>query len=123
MKPLVAILSLVCVGLAAQLLLGHNRGQQAEKDLTVTLSQLQNLSNQVAETHAKLDEEAKLASYLQSNLTQTATDLAVVSNSLLQASSSLATAQSELKVAQEETQKQKAHATELENQKDEMQAK
>jgi len=123
MKPLVVILSLVCLGLAAQLLLRHNKGQEAEKELKVVLSQLQDLSNQVAETHAKLEEEAKLASYLQSNLTQTATDLAVASNSLIQASSSMATAQNELKAAQEETQKQKAHATELETQKDEMQAK
>src|SRR2546425_480491 len=99
MKPLVAILSLVCVGLAAQLLLRHNKGQQTEKELVVASSHLQTLSNDVAETHAKLDEEAKLAAYLQSNLTQRATELAAASNSLAQTSSSLATAQNELKSA------------------------
>src|SRR5438034_677925 len=54
MKPLVAILSLVCLGLAAQLLLRHNNGQQAEEELTAVDSQLQDLSHHVAETHSKL---------------------------------------------------------------------
>src|SRR6266536_1413530 len=112
MKPLVAILSLVCVGLAAQLLFRHNKGQQVEKDLVVAASQLQTLSNAVSETHAKLEEEARLASYL-----------LIASNSLHGASNSLAVAQNELKAAQEEARKQSARVAELEGQKDEMQTK
>ncbi|PYJ04418.1 MAG: hypothetical protein DME25_10005 [Verrucomicrobia bacterium] len=123
MKPLVAILSLVCVGLAAQLLFRHNKGQQVEKDLVVAASQLQTLSNAVSETHAKLEEEARLASYLQSNLTESATDLLIASNSLHGASNSLAVAQNELKAAQEEARKQSARVAELEGQKDEMQTR
>jgi chromosome segregation ATPase len=123
MKPLVVILSLLCLGLAAQVFLRQTRGQQAEKDLAMASVTLHSLSNEVSETRGKLDEEARLAAYLQSNLTQQATDLAVASNSLAQAASSLATVQSDLKSAQTEAQKQAARVAELEGQKDEMQAK
>jgi chromosome segregation ATPase len=123
MKPLVVILTLLCLGLAAQVFLRHTKGQKAEKDLGVANFMLQSLSNELADAKAKLEDESKLASYLQSNLTQHATDLAVASNSLAQASTSLTSAQSDLKVAQAEAQKQSARAAELEGQRDEMQAK
>ena len=59
MKPLVIILGLACVGLAAQLFLRSNRGQQAEKDLALASTHLSSLSNEVAETRTKLEEEAR----------------------------------------------------------------
>jgi chromosome segregation ATPase len=123
MKPLVIILGLACIGLAAQLFLRNTRGQQAEKDLVAASGHLSSLSNEVVETRTKLDEEARLAAYLQSNLTHRATELAVASNTISQTAITLAAAQSELKTAQEEAQKQAARVAELEGQKDEMQTK
>jgi chromosome segregation ATPase len=123
MKPLVVILTLLCLGLAAQVFLRQTKGQKAEKDLVVATTQLQSLSNELAEAKAKLEDEARLASYLQSNLTQRATDLAVASNSLNQITTSLTSAQGELKTVQAEAQKQTAKVAELEGQRDEMQTK
>jgi len=123
MKPLVIILVLACIGLTTQLFLRSNRGQQAEKELAVASTHLISLSNEVAETRTKLEEEARLAAYLQSNLTHRATELAVASNSISQTASTLAAAQTELKTAQEEARKQAARVVELEGQKDEMQTK
>src|SRR6185436_6305440 len=123
MKPLVVILTLLCLGLAAQVFLRQTKGQKAEKDLVVAMTQLHSLSNELAEAKAKLEDEARLASYLQSNLTQRATDLAVASNSLNQITTSLTSAQGELKTAQAEAQKQTTKVAELEGQRDEMQTK
>jgi peptidoglycan hydrolase CwlO-like protein len=123
MKPLVVILTLLCLGLAAQVFLRQTKGQKAEKDLRLTTSVLLTASNDLAETKAKLDDESRLAAYLQSNLTQRATDLALASNSLTEAASSLSTVQGDLKSAQAEVQKNSARVTELEGQRDEMQAK
>src|SRR5262245_11914877 len=123
MKPLVVILALLCLGLAAQVFLRQTKGQKAEKDLAVANTLLQNLSNELAEAKAKLEDESRLAAYLQSNLTQRATDLAVASNSLSQVTSTLTSAQGDLKTAQAEAQKQTARVSELEGQRDEMQAK
>src|SRR5881394_2236839 len=117
MKPLIVILSLLCLGLAAQVFLRQTKGQRAERDLAVATDQLQRLSNEVSEARSKLEDESRLAAYLQSNLTQRATDLAVASNSLGEVSGTLTTAQSDLKAAQSEAQKQAARVAELEGQK------
>src|SRR5215207_1121025 len=98
MKPVVVILALACVGLAAQLFFRNSRGQKAERELSAVVSHAQALSNEVVEARSKLEEEARLAAYLQSNLTSRATDLAVASNTLNQAASSLAAAQTDLKI-------------------------
>ena len=123
MKPFVVILSLLCLGLAAQVFLRQTKGQRAERDLAVATVHLQTLSNDVTETRIKLEEESRMAAYLQSNLTVRATDLAVASNTMSQIVSNLQTAQLELKSAQGDAQKQAARVAELEGQKDEMQAK
>ena len=123
MKPFVVILSLLCLGLAAQVFLRQTKGQKAERDLAVATVHLQTLSNDVSETRVKLEEEARMTWYLQSNLTVRATDLAVASNTLTQISSNLQAAQQDLKSAQGDVQKQAARVAELEGQKDEMQAK
>lgn len=121
MKPLVVILSLVCLGLAAQLVIRHRAG--GEKEFAAANSQLHSLSNEVVETRQKASEESRLAAYLQSNLTARITELTAASNSLDQAAASLTAAQGELKSVQEEAKKQAARVTELEGQKDEMQTK
>jgi chromosome segregation ATPase len=123
MKPLVVVLAVLCLGLTAHVFLRQYKGRQAEKELVAAQSQLQTLSNEVAEARTKIEEESKLAAYLQSNLTQRATELTVASNSVSQTAEALSSAQTELKSAQSELQKQTARVTELEGQKDEMQSK
>ena len=123
MKPLVVILSLVCVALAAQLVLRYGKGGRDEKEFAAVTGRVHSLSNEVLETRVKAEEESRLAAFLQSNLTQRATEMAAASNTWSQAAASLSAAQSELKTAQEEAKKQAARVTELEGQKDEMQAK
>jgi chromosome segregation ATPase len=123
MKPLVIILSLVCVALGAQLVLRYGKGGRDEKEFAAVNTRVHTLSNEVVETRARAEEEARLAAFLQSNLTQRAAEMSAASNSLAQATASLATAQDELKNAQEEVKKQAARVAELEGQKDEMQAK
>lgn len=123
MKPLVVILSLVCVALAAQLVMRYGKGGRDEKEFAAVTSRVHNLSNEVVETRAKADEESRLAAFLQSNLTQRAAEMAAASNTLADAAASLVAAQSELKNVQEEAKKQAARVAELEGQKDEMQTK
>jgi chromosome segregation ATPase len=123
MKPLVIILSLVCVALAAQLVMHYGKGGRDEKEFAAVRGHVQNLSNEVVETRAKAEEESRLAAFLQSNLTQRAAEVAAASNTLAETAASLTTAQSELKNAQEEAKKQAARVAELEGQKDEMQTK
>jgi chromosome segregation ATPase len=123
MKPLVIILSLVCVALGAQLVLRYGKGGRDEKEFAAVNTRVRTLSNEVVETRARAEEEARLAAFLQSNLTQRAAEMTAASNSLAQATASLARAQDELKNAQEEVKKQAARVAELEGQKDEMQAK
>ena len=123
MKPLVVILSLVCVALAAQLVMRYGKGGHDEKEFAAITGHVQNLSNEVVETRAKAEEESRLAAFLQSNLTQRAAEMAAASNTLTETTTSLAAAQSELKNAQEDAKKQAARVAELEGQKDEMQTK
>jgi chromosome segregation ATPase len=123
MKPLVIILSLVCLGLAAQLVIRQSKGGRGEKEFAAAGQQILSLSNEVAETRQKAQDESKLAAYLQSNLTERVAELTVASNALHQAAASLAAAQSELKTVQDEARKQVARVAELEGQKDEMQTK
>src|SRR5258706_7371858 len=113
MKPFVVILGLLCLGLTAQLFIRQYRGQQAEKELLVATSQLQTLSNEVAEARSKLSEESQLASYLQSNLIVRATELVNASNSISSVSSTLSVVQGELATAQSDVQKQSARVSEL----------
>jgi len=123
MKPLVVILSLVCVALAAQLVMRYGKGGRDEKEFAAVRGRAQNLSNEVIETRAKAEEESRLAAFLQSNLTQRDVEMAAASNTLAETAASLSAAQSELKHVQEEAKKTAARVAELEGQKDEMQTK
>jgi len=123
MKPLVVILSLVCVALAAQLVMRYGKSGRDEKEFAAVSTRAQTLSNEVVETRAKAEEESRLSAFLQSNLTQRAAEISAASNSLSQVTASLTAAESELKNVQEEAKKQAARVAELEGQKDEMQTK
>ena len=123
MKPLVVILSLVCVALAAQLFIRYGPEGRGGKEVLAATTQMNSFSNEVREIRIKADEEARLAAYLQSNLTARVTELAAATNNLSQTAAALASIQSELKAKQDEAGKNAARITELEMQKDGLQLK
>ena len=82
---------------------------------------MNSFSNEVREIRMKADEEARLAAYLQSNLTARVTELAAATNNLSQTAAALAAIQSELKAKQDEAGKNAARIAELETQKDGLQ--
>ena len=123
MKLLIALLSLICIVLAVQLYTHRSAPRQGGKDLASVDTSFSNLSNEVAETRIKAEDEARLSAYLQSNLTARVSELAAASNALDVSAASLSSLQSELKVVQEEAKKQAARVAELEGQKDDMQTK
>ncbi len=123
MKPLVVVLSIVCLALAAQVWLRQGPGNRAHQEIVALNASVSTYSNEVRETRLKADEEAKLAAYLQSNLTAKVTELATISNQLTQAATSLEAAQAELKAAQSAAQKSDIRVAALEGQKDELQSK
>lgn len=123
MKPLVVVLSVVCVALAAQVWLRHGPGSSAHQNLATLNASVSAYSNEVRESRLKAGEEAKLAAYLQSNLTARVTELAAASNQLTQAASALRSVQEELKLAQDEARKSSGRIVELEGQKDELQSR
>ena len=75
MKPLVVVLSIICVALAAQVWLRQGPGNRASQEMNALGATVNSLSNEVRETRLKAGEEAKLAAYLQSNLTVKVTEL------------------------------------------------
>ena len=121
MKPLVVILSLVCVALAAQLVIRYGPEGRDGKEVLAATTRMNSFSNEVREIRMKADEEARLAAYLQSNLTARVTELAAATNNLSQTAAALASIQSELKAKQEEAGKNAARIAELETQKDGLQ--
>lgn len=123
MKPLVVVLSIVCVALAAQVWLRQRPGGGAHQDLATLNASVNAYSNEVRESRLQASEEAKLAAYLQSNLTAKAAELEAISNQLTQASSALQSVQEELKLAKSEAGKSAGRIAELEGQKDELQSR
>ena len=121
MKPLVVILSLVCVALAAQLVIRYGPEGRDGKEVLAATTRMNSFSNEVREIRMKADEEARLAAYLQSNLTARVTELAAATNNLSQTAAALAAIQSELKAKQDEAGKNAARIAELETQKDGLQ--
>lgn len=123
MKLLVLILSIACLALGSQLFLRERSGGSDDKQLSVATTRAQGLSNEVVEARAKIEDESRLAAYLQSNLTLRVNEISTLTNSLGQTAASLDAAQQEVKTARAEAQKHAARVTELEGQRDEMQTK
>jgi len=123
MKPLVVVLSLLCVALAAQLVVRFGPGGRESRDVIAANLRVSSFSNEVTAVRLKADEEAKLAAYLQSNLTAKVTELTAATNHLGQTAAALATIQEELKSKQAEADKSVARIAELETQKDGLQSK
>ena len=123
MKPLVVILSLVCVALATQLVVRYRPENRDSKEIIVATTQINLFSNEVREIRTKVDEEARLAAYLQSSLTVKVAELAAMTNYLNQTAGALAAVQAELKVKQDEASKSEGRISSLETQKDGLQSK
>lgn len=116
MKPLVVVLSIVCLALAAQVWLRQRPGNRAHQEIAALSTSVSAYSNEVRESRQKAGEEAKLAAYLQSNLTAKAAELTALSNQLTEATTALETAQTAAR-------KSDSRIAELEGQKDELQSK
>jgi chromosome segregation ATPase len=79
MKAAIVFLILVTLGLGVGLMMRHKQAVEVKKQD----DEIKNvLSNRVEQTQAKLDEQEKLAMFLQTNLTIKAEELTVTSNSL-----------------------------------------
>ena len=87
MKAAIAFLILVTLGLGVGLMMRHKQATEVKKqdDEIKTV-----LSNRVEQTQAKLDEQEKIAMYLQTNLTLKAEELTVTSNTLTKIEADLA---------------------------------
>jgi chromosome segregation ATPase len=93
MKAAIVLLILVALGLGTGLLVRHKQATEVK----VQDEQIKaNLSNQVEQTQAKLDEQEKLSIFLQTNLTLKAEELQSTSNSLTKIAADLARTQKKM---------------------------
>jgi septal ring factor EnvC (AmiA/AmiB activator) len=123
MKPTIAILSLVCLALAAGLVIRYNANRVEPGERQALQDRLTTYSNQVEEARAKLGEQETLAVYLQSNLTARTTELVTVSNNLNTTALALSQAESTARNANTETQKLNARIAQVEGERDGLQTK
>lgn len=114
MKPLVIVLSIVCLALAAQIWLRQGPGNRAHQEIATLGNTVNSLSNEVRTTRLQASEEARLAAYLQSNLTAKAEELASSSNRLNETIAALESAQLALQSARSETERRSGRIAELE---------
>jgi len=120
MKSLLIILAIACVGLAGTLAFHRTKIQT---QLITTQAELNIATNSLTETRTKLTEQERLATFLQQNLDQRASELTATSNSLTQASTQLAAVQTDLKTAQADAESKGARISALEAEKNEMNKK
>jgi chromosome segregation ATPase len=120
MKSLVIILAIACVGLAGTLAFHRTKIQT---QLITTQAELNIATNSLSETRTKLNEQEKLAGFLQKNLDQRSSDLTSTSNNLNQVSTQLAAVQTDLKTAQADADSKGARISALEAEKNEMNKK
>jgi len=117
MKAAIAFLILVSIGLGVGLMMRHNKAletKQADEKVIVEYS------NRVENTQIKLDEQEKLAMFLQTNLTLKGEELNGASNNLAKLNAELAKTKNEMQVAAEaaraEIEKKDAQITQLTSQ-------
>jgi len=98
MKAAIVFLILASLGLGVGLMMRHKQAVEVKRqdDEKIAL-----LSNRVEETKNKLDDEEKLAMYLQTNLVLRTEELSGASNSLTNLSADLARTQKEMQAAAE----------------------
>jgi chromosome segregation ATPase len=123
MKPTIAILSFVCLALAAGLVIRYNSTRLQPGERQTLQDRLTSYSNQVDEARAKLSEQETLAAYLQSNLTARSAELVTVSNNLNTTALALSQAEGAARTANTETQKLNARIAQIEGERDGLQTK
>src|SRR6185503_17811709 len=118
----VTILTIVCVGLGTGLLIQHNHSR---KQLDAAKMDNVRLTDERNTARAKTDEQDKVISQLETNLSQRKDELTAKANELTdkanqldKANAELAKAQNDFKLAQAEVQKQTARIAELETERD-----
>src|SRR5438876_67800 len=95
-KVVIVILVILSIALGVAILNVQNRAQNQKKQDTATII---TYSNSWTDTQAKLDEQKKVNSLLETNLYLKATEVSAYSNMLTSASNSLARTQAEAKAA------------------------
>jgi chromosome segregation ATPase len=120
MKSLVIILAAACIALAAMLAFHRSKIQT---QLITTQADLNIATNALTETRTKLNEQERLAGFLQKNLDQRSTDLTSASNSLSEVNARLATVQTDLKTVQADAESKGAKISALETEKADMSKK
>ena len=120
MKSLVIILAAACIALAAMLAFHRSKIQN---QLITTQADLNIATNALTETRTKLNEQEKLAGFLQKNLDQRSTDLTTASNGLNEVNTKLAAVQTDLKTVQADVESKGARISALESEKADMNKK
>lgn len=98
MKAAIVFLILASLGLGVGLMIRHNKAVEVKQQDEAKIARL---STTVEETKSKLDEQEKLAMYLQTNLVLRTEELSGASNSLSKISADLARTQQEMQAAAE----------------------
>src|SRR5690349_16554023 len=123
MKPTTIILGLLCVALAVALAMRQNSFHQLSKQNQELEERQSAYSNQVDEARAKLGEQEKLSTFLQSNLTLRATELAAASNAMQSSTTALAQVQDQARAAQAENEKLTNRLAQVEGERDGLQTR
>lgn len=120
-RPVAILLVVVSVGLAGGLYYRHAKAVDEKKADTATI---QDLSNQVATTTVKLNEQVKVNETLAQQLEQRETEVKNYSNNLATVTATLAKSQADAKAAEEaakaEVLKRDARIAELEAERDDL---
>ena len=123
MKPTIIILSLVGVALAVILFVRLDSAHNAAVQRQQLEERVSAYSNQVEEARTKLVDQERVAAYLQSNLTQNASELVVVSNAMTASSNALSQAENRVRESQAENQKLSTRLTQVEGERDGLQTR
>lgn len=117
----VIVLAILCVGFGVGLLIRHSKAVREEQASEARIMQL---SNDVVQTQAKLNEQLKVNITLETNLAVRAVEAETLSNKLATTSTTLARteadAQAAAESAKQEIAKRDAKIADLEGQNDEM---
>jgi chromosome segregation ATPase len=101
MKAAIVLLLICTLGLGVALLVVHNKRVQIEKVKETTTSNLNEVSNTLEQTRAKLEEQEQVAMKLETNLLIRGQELSSVSNNYLNIKAELAKTQKDMQAAAE----------------------
>jgi septal ring factor EnvC (AmiA/AmiB activator) len=109
----VIVLVLICLGLGIALI---TMKREAARQQTVAEDQILTLSNKVADTTGKFEEQKQVATMLEKDVATQKTAVGELSNNLTQVSASLAKTEASLEVAKKEIVQRDAKIADLETQ-------